>query len=211
MLFRNIRSWIRKSYRKGLKAKDFEFISENIDLIDDDPDIKRYIETFIEKLNLFGNKPKKQAKGDKKPKPKADKKIVKKEKVKPAYTGQYIEKIEPEIAFIKRYANLHGQTVTKDRVLSLLKSLQKAIAERTIRQSSRYAKEIESIQVSLVKVINAMGSFIRIEIDEKSRDHYKSIVESQKIKPCVQYVKRFLSIQGKNRSKRKGKKVTFRY
>ena len=36
---------------KALQRAEFDFIDENFDLIDDDEDIEKYIDTFIEKLN----------------------------------------------------------------------------------------------------------------------------------------------------------------
>jgi hypothetical protein len=36
---------------KALQQEEFDFVAENIDLYGDDPDIAKYVDTFIEKLN----------------------------------------------------------------------------------------------------------------------------------------------------------------
>jgi regulator of replication initiation timing len=47
---------------KALKKDEFEFIRENIDLYNEDETIKKYIDTFIDKLNKLAKKPEKSTK-----------------------------------------------------------------------------------------------------------------------------------------------------
>ena len=53
---------------------------------------------------------------------------------------KFVENIDVEIQFIKKYANLHGKEKTKMQISNLLKQLQKAITTKQIRSKSRFAK-----------------------------------------------------------------------
>ena len=41
----------QRALPEALQQEEFDFIAENFDLIDDDEDIAKYVDTFIEKLN----------------------------------------------------------------------------------------------------------------------------------------------------------------
>lgn len=123
---------------------------------------------------------------------------------KPAPEG--VNSIAPEIKFIKRYVKLHGQTVSADEIMPFLRSLQKAIAEKTISSKSFYADEIEAIQNGLVKIINS-GQKVKVEIDPKSLDNYKSIIEEKIVRPAVLILKRAISLVGKSGKRDDAKKL----
>ena len=117
---------------EALKNEEFEFIRENIDLYNDDETIKKYIDTFLEKLNEVINKhtPEKKGKEKKSQSPKAPKEPVI-EKRPTEETTNAVEKVSLEVFFIKRYVGLHGKTKDKSQILNLLNSLQKAIIEKS--------------------------------------------------------------------------------
>lgn len=114
-----------------------------------------------------------------------------------------VEKILPEIAFIKRYVGLHGKVKTQEEILRFINSLQKAILDKRIRKTSPYAKEIEKIQTQLILCYDKMGSTIEITLDKKTLDTYTEIAESQKTLLSVSYIKQYISLHGKTGVKEK--------
>ena len=153
---------------------------------------------FIERVNKeLGTKSKKE------PKPKTPKE-PKTPNVKKEFSGEYVEILSPEISFIKRYCNLNGKTISavKDRVRSLLASLQKAIVEKKIRKTSEYADVIMKIQSNLITILNTSGSTtISITNIDELKAHYSNFA----VMPNARLVKAYLSIQGKENVKEKSK------
>lgn len=195
----------------ALKKDEFEFIQENIDLYNDDETIKKYIDTFVEKLNEVINKhtPEKKVKEKKSQSSKTPKESAV-EKNPTEETSNSVEKVSLEVSFIKRYVGLHGKTKDKSQILNLLNSLQKAIIEKHIRKTSVYAKEIENIQAQLIKCYNQMGNTIKVTLDEDTLDKYTNIAQSQKTMVSVTYIKQYISIHGKKDVKEKAKSLLIR-
>jgi hypothetical protein len=195
----------------ALKKDEFEFIRENIDLYNDDETIKKYIDTFVVKLNEVINKPtpEKKVKEKMSQSPKAPKEPVV-EKNPTEETSTPVEKVGLEVSFIKRYVGLHNKTKDKAQILNLLNSLQKAIIEKRIRRTSVYAKEIENIQEQLITCYNQMGNTIKITMDEDTLDKYNAIAQSQKTMLSVTYIKQYISIHGKKDVKEKAKSLLSR-
>lgn len=190
----------------ALKKDEFEFIRENIDLYNDDETIKKYIDTFVEKLNEVINKhtPEKKVK-EKEFQPKKAPKVSCVKKNQTEETTTAVEKVSPEVTFIKRYVGLHGKTKDKSQILNLLNSLQKAIIEKRIRKTSVYAREIKNIQEQLIRCYNQMGNSIIVTLDEDTLDSYSIIAQSQKAMISVTYIKQYISIHGKKDVKEKAK------
>ncbi|HEY4784758.1 MAG TPA: hypothetical protein VIH57_01860 [Bacteroidales bacterium] len=196
-----------------LKASEFDFIHENIDLYNDDETIKKYIDTFVEKLNeVLAKSPVKLENHEKK----LPEKESKPEKVKPSKetkekqpakdnSAKPVEKVRLEVSFIKRFVRLHGKTKEKSQILSFLNTLQKAIVEKRIRKTSPYAKGIENIQEQLIKCYNQMGNTIKIMLDEKALETYLAIAHSEKAMLSVLYIKRYIGLHGKQEVKEKAK------
>lgn len=281
--------------------KDYPFVSENIDLYNDDDDIKMYIDTYIQKLNEWlikkGNMPEKgkptkgvapvkdipkaeddksmvvvsKQKGSGKYKPfnlsknqqgrllssatgiesekqlsevirQLDKlseqnpdmtyrivtkrntnKVIyktgtkktqaskpKKEPKSKIPKGKPIEKLPADVAYIKRYASMHGKQKTRQQVLSLLHSLQKAITERTLNKTMPYAKEIDMIQGELIVCYEKMGTSALIEVNTKALSHYLDIVNSFEPMLSVSYLKQYIALNGKEGIKDKAKALAGR-
>lgn len=190
----------------ALKKDEFEFIQENIDLYNDDETIKKYIDTFVEKLNevIIKPTPEKKVKEKKSNSQKAPKEPAV-EKNPSEETTTLVEKVSPEVSFIKRYVGLHGKTKDKSQILNLLNSLQKAIIEKRIRKTSVYAKEIKNIQAQLIKCYNQMGNTIKVNLDEETLDNYTTVAQSQKTMLSVTYIKQYIGIHGKKDVKEKAK------
>jgi hypothetical protein len=86
---------------------------------------------------------------------------------------------------------------TKSQVLHFINALQKAITEKKIRKASKYAREITQIQDNLVKLYNKMNEEVKVEIKQASYDRLYKIAYGQAVMPSVQFIKRFIGIQGK--------------
>jgi len=176
--------------------------------------IKRVINAYLEKLNEYleknpQEKPKKTAPEPKKEKAKTKSRPEKKTEpeTQPEEEPESVEKILPEIAFIKRYVAMNGKTKTQDEVLRFLSSLQKAILEKRIRKASKYAAEIQHIQNQLIKCYEKMGASIAITIDKKTLEKYTAISGSQKTMLSVTYIKQYISLHGKKNVKDKAKSL----
>jgi len=140
----------------------------------------------------------KSPKPKKEPKPKRVKKVDKSEKV---------EKLKPEIAFIRRYALMDGKTKTQKEILSFLNTLQKAILEKRIRKTSPYAKEIENIQNQLIHCYEKMGDSIQVYIDKETLAKYQEIAGSEKTMLSVTYIKQYINLHGKTGVLQKAKSL----
>ncbi|MCQ2607734.1 MAG: DNA repair protein RadA [Bacteroidales bacterium] len=164
-----------------------------------DDEAKELLNNFIARVNkeLGTSAPKKETK------PKAPKQ-PKTPKQKKEFSGEYVEILAPEISFIKRYAALHGKKIStvRDRVRSLLASLQKAIVEKKIRKTSVYANMIIAIQSNLIKILNTDGS---VSINIMNIDDLKTLYGGFSVMPNARIIKSYLSIQGKENVKEKAK------
>jgi signal recognition particle GTPase len=203
---------------KELNQDEFEFIKENIDLYSEDDTIKKYIDTFVNKLNEFASKKEESPGRKQKPSPaqKTEKKVeAKKEtgKQKPARktTNRNAKpKPEPHIVpvehfmleerFIKRYLLLDGKVKTRDQLLNFIKALQRAITEKKIRKTSKYADIIVDIQNNLVSTYNALPEKmegIKFTLVPKKAEELKKLVGDKKVRLSVTYIKRFIGLYGK--------------
>ncbi|MDR1544027.1 MAG: AAA family ATPase [Prevotellaceae bacterium] len=132
-----------------------------------------------------------------KKKPKAKPQKPQKPK-KPTYQGSFVKKILPSVVFIRRYACFNGKTIgeAKDSAVHLLASLQKAIVEKQIRKTDKYADEINKIQKNLIAITNrTLNNSVVIELENIKR--LKEIAASQRVDDSTRIIKQFLAIQGK--------------
>jgi outer membrane biosynthesis protein TonB len=83
----------QNSLPKALQQDEFDFIAENFDLIDDDEDIAKFVDTFIEKLNDVLEKQGKQG-NPKKSEEKTEKAVITKKPSK--QKSQKSPKSKPE-------------------------------------------------------------------------------------------------------------------
>lgn len=118
-----------------------------------------------------------------------------------------VERVDEEIKFIKRYALMHSKIKTSGQILNFISSLQKAIVEKRIRKSSPFAREINYIQDNLVKLYNTMDDEVEIKINDKVLEKFLAIAGSEKVRLSVNYMKRYIGIQGKHITKEKAKQL----
>lgn len=137
----------------------------------------------------------------------AESEIVENIKLKVMYLNQpapqEVHKIDIERKFIKRYAALHGKTKSPDDLMPFLRSLQKAIADKTITKKSQFADEILAVQKGLIKAIN-MGT-VKIEINEDALTKYRAIGNGEKVIFSVPIIKSFIALTGKEGVKEQAK------
>jgi len=107
------------------------------------------------------------------------------------------ERISEEVRFIKRFVAMHNKTKEKKQMLSFINSLQKAMLEKRIRKTSPQAKQILYIQEFLLKTYNSMGSKIKVELGKSTVEQFSKIGKSERVRPSVQLIKRYIGIQGK--------------
>jgi hypothetical protein len=186
--------------------------------------IKRVVDAYMQKLDEYleknpasvktpadkpTEKPKKVKKTEPKPKEKKQRqekpkaKVKVEARVKRGKEPEPVEKVMPEVVFIKRYVMMDGKVKTQDEILRFLNSLQKAILEKRIRKTSPYAAEIEHIQSQLIKCYEKMGESIQVTIEKKTMEKYMAIGGSQKAMLSVSYIKQYISLHGKKIEKAK--------
>jgi hypothetical protein len=180
-------------------------------------DDKEFLKVYFEKLNKHLTKADSKPASTKKPtskaiksrtssKPKTSTKTKKQTKPKTTKV-EMVEKVDDCVSFIKRYVNLQNKVKTKREVLLFINALQRAITEKKIRKTSTYAKEIRHIQDNLVKLYNSMKEQAKVEIKQSTYDSYYKIAYGQKVMLSVQFIKRFIGIQGKKDVKDKAKQL----
>lgn len=171
-----------------------------------DDEAKGLLNKFIARVNkeLGNNESSQKPKKDSNPKKELKPKTPNQPKPKKEFSGEYVETLSPEISFIKRYVNLDEKTVSvvKDRVRTLLASLQKAIIDKKIRKTSIYAETIIKIQSNLIKILNSSSS---ITINIANKEDLKKLYGKFSVMPNARIIKSYLSIQGKENVKEKAK------
>lgn len=171
--------------------------------------IKRVVDTYMNHLDEWVRKyiapeqeiKKFKQKSGNKEKPKQS---IEKQDSQPAEPTP-VEKVTLEIAFIKRYVGLHGKTKDRKQILSFINGLQRAIVEKRIRKTSKYAKEIENIQDQLISCYEKMDETVQVQIDEKSMEAYSAIAHSERTMQTIAFIKQFIGIHGKKGIKEKAK------
>ncbi|CAN0092768.1 unnamed protein product [Chrysoparadoxa australica] len=108
-----------------------------------------------------------------------------------------VEALSEEQKFIKRYVGMHGKVRSKLSVLRLLSSLQKAILEKRIRKTSKYANEIRQIQTQLIAATERMGEEAIINIEKKNLENYQKIAGANSVLTSIALLKRFVAIHGR--------------
>lgn len=125
-----------------------------------------------------------------------------------------VERIEEEVKLIKRYAMMEGKRKTDIQLLNLLGALQKAIFEKRIRKTSLFKKEIDYMQQSLVNVVNRLQKIPKpdervatVSIDKTVLQRLLEIAGSVKVRLSLNYLKRYVGIQGRALNKDKAQRL----
>ncbi len=165
---------------------------------EDVADFEGNINVSIEKINKFINKNKKKQAPEKKEVKTKEKSQKKEVKMKTTST-KFVEEIEQDINFIKRYAAIHSKIKTRSSLLNLLQQIQKAIIKKRIKKTSPFSTEISKIQDNLIKAINSIDkdSLTEIEINIVDIEKYKEIAKSEKVLLSISYINRFINMTGR--------------
>lgn len=183
----------------------------------------RALEKYLNQGDAKSPKAAKANKQPKEPKPAKESKRKSKEPVEPAEVkankpaagrisittaeAKPVELVDEEVKVIKRYVLLHGKEKTKQHILTFINSLQKAIVEKRIRKTSKYAKQIKYIQTSLIKVYNSMGKSTSLKIRDNVLNEMLEIAGSEKVRLSISYLKRYIGMQGKDITREKAEKL----
>lgn len=118
-------------------------------------------------------------------------------------SGLPVEHISPAVNFIKRFAAMSGKQVSYDKLMALLRSLQKAITEKIIRSADKYSEEIKEIQTFLVARANENVETFAITIGEARLEKFQKIVGSETKMLIVTLLKQYIGLVGKKDVKEK--------
>jgi len=113
---------------------------------------------------------------------------------------EIVEQIIPEIKFIRRFLNMHGKKKDQNQIRLFISALQKAIRERRITKTSKYADEIMGIQDFLIKFhskFSRANQKIQCEIPEGLELKSLFIIGKQVEYQSVKFIKSYISLQGK--------------
>lgn len=188
--------------------------------------VKKTIDIYLAKLNEFVNASKKaerkQQKKDAERQSNSEiiREAIKKQALPPAEKTKnvkkrktsdpeptLVERIPEELRFVKRFVNLNGKTKTKEELLRFINSLQKAILEKRIRKTSSYAEQVQFIQDKLIDVYNSMKAKIKIELKPETYEALKKLTGEEKVMPSINFIKRYISMNGKPGMKEKAKQL----
>jgi hypothetical protein len=170
--------------------------------------IKKTIDLFIVKLNDTvgtSNKSTKQTVTKKVVAKQSRTKVVKINPTPSKAEPSLVERIPEELKFIKRFVNMDGKTKLKEEILRFINSLQKSIVEKKIRKTSSYADQIKFIQKKLIDTYNSMSTKIKIELKLETFDALKQLVGEEKILTSINFIKRYIGLNGKIGMKQKAK------
>lgn len=185
-----------------------------------DPDIKKTIDLFFEKLEEYlaenPEKPQSREKVNRIVKSEQNRversektsatsrKKLTKERTKASLkivsrSGEPVERISEELKFIKRFTLLHNKKKSRDQIRSFLNSLQRAMAEKRIRKTSIYAKQILDIQNSLIELINSFRgqSEVKVEIESSRLAVLLNLCGKQQLMLSTRFIKSYIGLQGK--------------
>lgn len=184
--------------------------------------IKKTIDIYLAKLNEFVSNAKKAAGKERKKESKqkapsqakqanpgssSEKKGIKAGTSNGEPEPAMVERIPEELRFIKRFVNLNGKSKTKDEILRFINSLQKSILEKRIRKTSSYAEQVKYIQDKLVSVYNSMKAKITVQLKPETYEEFKQLTSGEKVMPSVNFIKRYISMNGKIGMKEKAKQL----
>jgi hypothetical protein len=117
--------------------------------------------------------------------------------VKSTQGKKQVPKISEDLKFIKRFVGFNNRIKTPNAVLTFIKSLQKAITEKTISKKSPFADEINHIQKWVIEIYNKMKGDKKILIPENILPKLVAISGGEEVYPSINLIKRFIGLVGK--------------
>jgi hypothetical protein len=109
-----------------------------------------------------------------------------------------VDTIEESVKLLRRFKNMIGKTIPSSRLLSFIKALQRAVHERRIRKSDKYASEIDVAQRIAVQAYQrTTGKNVEVKAPSAFAERVAEISKSEKVRPSVSFLKRFVGLIGK--------------
>lgn len=108
----------------------------------------------------------------------------------------------PAVRFLRRFLSMGGKPLNSRKAGALLSSLQRAIVEKEIRKTDRYAKLIEKMQTSLLWLLGHARDGSVVDFDAKYLAEMKAAVSCEKQGAAVNLLRAYV---GLNRTMDRGK------
>jgi len=169
--------------------------------------VKKTIDIYLSKLNEIVGKGKSTSQRHTEQSKSGKKQNRKDSSPTNDHSPTMVERVPEELRFIRRFVNLNGKTKAKDEILRFINSLQKAIVEKRIRKTSTYAEQIRFIQSRLIEVYNTMKAKIKVELKPETFDSLKQLIGEEKVMPSINFIKRYIGMNGKAGMKEKARKL----
>lgn len=205
------------------KGKDLQKLNA-----DESGELMEFAKIYLEELNHAVKKqvrvtPKKSLrKTTKKPsKPSVTKQAKPVEKSKPrrlprtprqiVSNAKKVELVDLELKFIRRYLNMNGKEKTHNQIRLFLNSLQKAIIERRIRKTSKFAKQIMKIQTDLIELLPKLKKKSSlIELTPSLVEQYSKLISKQVERESTKLIKSYVGLQSKHIENRRANNLLVR-
>ena len=102
----------------------------------------------------------------------------------------------PSIAarLLRRFLAIHGKTINRRKVSTLLCSLQRAIVGKEIRKTDRNAELIEQMQIALVQMLDSAWDSATVEFDAKALAALQKSVNSEKQSQTVTLLRAYVRL-----------------
>ena len=102
----------------------------------------------------------------------------------------------PSIAvrLLRRFLAIHGKTINRRKVSTLLRSLQRAIVGKEIRKTDRNAELIEQMQIALVQMLDSAWDSATVEFDAKALAALQKSVNSEKQSQTVTLLRAYVRL-----------------
>ncbi len=148
-------------------------------------------------LGKIKSKPRKKAKVQDEEDAEPENQKAKSGKGKKNYT--LVDTIDEQVKLLRRFKNMAGKKIPVSRLLTFIKGLQRAIHERRLRKSDRYATEIDQAQrLAISAYQRSSGQNVEMKVPTALFERVSEIAKSQKVRPSVAFLKRFVGFVGKS-------------
>jgi hypothetical protein len=124
--------------------------------------------------------------------------------------AEKIEKVNEEVRFIKRFVLMNGKEKTKKQFRLFINALQKAIVEKRIRKSSKYAKEIMFIQEQAMEIHDSIAKDEDtgvILLGGQALEKLHKIAYSETVMPEIAIIKQYIGLNGKTDVKERAERL----
>lgn len=168
-----------------------------------------------EEVDKINHKTTEKAKEEKKEDEKPKKEPKPKKETEP-FKGETLPTLPEEVKLIKRYIWMQGRKMSEiknhksNNPNTLLNAVQKAITEKRIRKTSKYAEEIMQIQKSLVKMCNGIIDGLYGASDKFESQNYealKAIVDSYRVGEDTKISNAYIKNQEKSNKKKEAENL----